>query len=115
MKPRGRDVHAPNRARTFCRTMPVRSSTRHEPEEICERGDSLHVFGHMAWMFYLDAIEPKLDEPLKPLPPAILSGMCPYSDRSGRVSELDGLGNLESRLWYEAGTSSTEVAIECFA
>src|SRR5687767_13047638 len=114
-EPLGRNVHAPDRTRAFARAMPIGPTAANDAEEIRQRSETLDVFLIVTWMPHLDTIEPQRHERLDPLPSPIAAGMRPDRERTGRVSDLDRIADLESLLFDEARPAGSQISVEGFA
>src|SRR5260221_13599122 len=92
--------------------MPVRTTTRHESEEIDERANAIDVFSGVTGMFHLDSIEPGVHERLETRTECISSRMCPHGNATRFMSHRNCVAHFESILRNESRSPSSEITIE---
>lgn len=108
-------MHSANVSEATRHSMPVGPATIKKSKEVCERAQTLNVFGVVAWVFDLYTIEPQRYERLQPVTTTIWAWMSPDRDRASRVRNRNCFANLESLLLDECRFPGAEIPVECLA
>src|SRR5450759_1366674 len=112
LEPFERHVHYSEAARSVRCSVPIRSTARHEVEEISERLKPLDVFRRMAGMLYLQTIESRRDQGLEPLASAAVARVRPDRQRAGLMRDRDRALDRETLPGDERAPGVAEVSRE---